>query len=120
MLTVVAVSSGRRIEGGKRARGALYGPCGRDSTCSPNGRLNICKSKINAAMATKKMQLHNLTYRCRSASLAPSAGSYNPPSTGTGIAPGAILSKVTGLTICFTDTLRISSVDKKVKSTLVT
>lgn len=71
-------------------------------------------------MAIKKEQLHNLTYRCRSASLAPSAGSYNPPSTGTGIAPGALFSKVTGLTICFTDTFRISSVDKKVKSTLVT
>lgn len=40
--------------------------------------------------------------------------------TGTGIFPGTVFSNVTGLTICFTETFWISSVDKKVKSTDVT
>jgi hypothetical protein len=40
--------------------------------------------------------------------------------TGTGTVPGNVLSNVIGLTICFTDRLWISSVDKSVKSTDVT
>jgi len=59
-------------------------------------------------------------YRCLSVSEAPSAGSYKPPTTGTGTFPGMTVSKVAGLTICLTESFVISSLQRKVKSTPVT